>query len=394
MGLFGFGRQAAQKSSQTRNKSASTIGDKHDTLVFLDVETPNAHNDRICSIGVIKTDLSGVVVDERYFLVDPETHFDDLNMRIHGIRPIDVRGAKTFPELWDTYLSDIMRGCGYVAHNAKFDLCVLSKLFDLYGIDRPKMDYACTLQMAQSSSIGFASCKLPDVCATLGIPLASHHNAADDAAACKAVFWALVSEQRRLPDISTYNYRPRGQRTANPNRPKSESTESMQFLMLLIEDAIKDGDIETDEAMDILDYISGDEKLSSDPSVSSLAALLQKCVIDGSVDEDESKKLMAAFEAALDPTKASSGDVEFDGKNFVLTGTFDHGTREQMEDFVISKGGTILKSVTKKCDYVVIGGQGSELYALGNYGTKVKKALDWQSKGVPVQIVNESALFI
>ena len=96
----------------------------------------------------------------------------------------------------------------------------------------------------------------------------------------------------------------------------------------------------------------------------------------------------------LDPTKASNGNVEFDGKNFVLTGTFDHGTREQMEDFVISKGGTILKSVTKKCDYVVIGGQGSELYALGNYGTKVKKALDWQSKGVPVQIVNESALFI
>lgn len=32
--------------------------------------------------------------------------------------------------------------------------------------------------------------------------------------------------------------------------------------------------------MDILDYISSDEKLSADPSVSSLVVLLQKCVLD------------------------------------------------------------------------------------------------------------------
>lgn len=32
--------------------------------------------------------------------------------------------------------------------------------------------------------------------------------------------------------------------------------------------------------MDILDYISSDEKLSADPSVSSLVVLLQKCVLN------------------------------------------------------------------------------------------------------------------
>ena len=30
---------------------------------------------------------------------------------------------------------------------------------------------------------------------------------------------------------------------------------------------------------------------------------------------------------------------------------------------------------------------------MGNYGNKVKKALDWQEKGVPIQIVSEEELF-
>ena len=81
---------------------------------FFDVETPNRRNDRICSIGAVVTDQDGTVVEKKSYLVNPESSFDDINVRIHGIAPVDVRNAKTFPELWYDSLSILpgrRRGC-------------------------------------------------------------------------------------------------------------------------------------------------------------------------------------------------------------------------------------------------------------------------------------------
>ena len=161
----------------------------------------------------------------------------------------------------------------------------------------------------------------------------------------------------------------------------------------MLEEAIKDGQIETKEAIAVLDFIESSEELRSDPAISSLADLLQECAMDGYVDEDESKKLLSAFTFAVNPMAKSVSSIEFKQKAFCLTGVFDHGAKPEIENYIKEKGGTTLKSVTKKCDYVVVGGQGSRDYAMGNYGTKVKKALDWQAKGVPVKIISESVLF-
>lgn len=68
-------------------------------LTFLDVETPNWRNDRVCQIALIQTDEKGIVIDKLTHLVNPEERFDDVNMSIHGITPMDVKNAPTFPEL-------------------------------------------------------------------------------------------------------------------------------------------------------------------------------------------------------------------------------------------------------------------------------------------------------
>lgn len=36
---------------------------------------------------------------------------------------------------------------------------------------------------------------------------------------------------------------------------------------------------------------------------------------------------------------------------------------------------------------------GNENWSMGNYGSKVKAALDWQAKGSAVQIISESDLY-
>ena len=158
---------------------------------FFDVETPNRRNDRICSIGAVVTDQDGTVVEKKSYLVNPESSFDDINVRIHGIAPVDVRNAKTFPELWHDSLSAFFPVDGVVAHNARFDLSVLTKTLVSYDIPSPKMSYACTLDM--SKKIDFiGGGKLPHVCEALGIELERHHQAESDATACMRVFWTLV----------------------------------------------------------------------------------------------------------------------------------------------------------------------------------------------------------
>ena len=59
---------------------------------------------------------------------------------------------------------------------------------------------------------------------------------------------------------------------------------------------------------------------------------------------------------------------------------------------ILQNGGQVLSGVSKKCDYVVVGDEGSDAWTTKNYGSKVKKALELQSKGDDIQIVSEDAL--
>jgi hypothetical protein len=43
--------------------------------------------------------------------------------------------------------------------------------------------------------------------------------------------------------------------------------------------------------------------------------------------------------------------------------------------------------------YLIVGGQGSSMWCADNYGTKVKKALELQAKGVTIEIIRESDFY-
>ena len=49
-------------------------------FIVFDVETPNRYCNRICAIGIAVIE-DGVIVDEFYSLVNPETSFDYFNVR-------------------------------------------------------------------------------------------------------------------------------------------------------------------------------------------------------------------------------------------------------------------------------------------------------------------------
>ncbi|MBE7006723.1 MAG: exonuclease [Ruminococcaceae bacterium] len=152
--------------------------------IAFDVETPNRYNDRMSAIGITVVE-DGRIVGEHYTPVNPETFFDDFNTRLTGLDQDAVRGAPTFPELWQQ-IAPVFESGLLVAHNAVFDLGVLKKCLRDYEIPwRRYARYLCTVQMGRRLLPGIGH-RLNEMCCYYNIPL-SHHHAGSDSRACAEI---------------------------------------------------------------------------------------------------------------------------------------------------------------------------------------------------------------
>ena len=153
-----------------------------DRYIAFDVETPNAASDRMSAIGITVIE-GGCILSEYATLVDPECRFDPFNIALTGITPEGVAGQPAFPALWEA-IAPIMESGVLIAHNAPFDLSVLSKCLRGYGIAwKPEVRYACTCQMSRRLLPGLPNHRLDTLCDYLHIDL-DHHHAGSDSHAC------------------------------------------------------------------------------------------------------------------------------------------------------------------------------------------------------------------
>jgi len=81
--------------------------------------------------------------------------------------------------------------------------------------------------------------------------------------------------------------------------------------------------------------------------------------------------------------------IAYDGTFFCLTGDFACGPRGSCEARITALGGEIRSSVSKKLNYLVVGGLGSPEWKHGSFGTKVEKAMELKREGTPIFLVRE-----
>ena len=167
--------------------------------IVFDVETPNAANNRMSAIGLTVVE-DGEILRELYTLVNPEASFDPFNIALTGISSASVRVKPTFPALWPL-LEPILNQGILVAHNAPFDMGVLSKCLRDYGIRwKHHVPYLCTCQVGRKFFRELENRKLNTLCQHLGIPL-DHHNAGSDSRACAQI---LLHYQAAGFDLTPY----------------------------------------------------------------------------------------------------------------------------------------------------------------------------------------------
>jgi DNA polymerase-3 subunit epsilon len=164
---------------------------QHDdvTLDFtaIDFETANSSAASACSVGLVKV-RGGKVVDRAGWFIRPplgHDHFQEWNVRIHGIQPQDVADAAG----WVEQLADLVEFAEddhLVAHNAGFDMGVIRAACAATLVACPEYSYLCSLQVARRT-YNLESYRLPVAAMAAGFEGFHHHDALADAEACAAI---------------------------------------------------------------------------------------------------------------------------------------------------------------------------------------------------------------
>ena len=144
----------------------------------------------------------GVIVDEYFSYIDPETFFDYFNIKLTGIDEEKVKNAPTFPEVW-AEIEPLMSSGILVAHNAVFDMGVLKRCLEGYGIDwKDSIPYCCTVQIGRRL-LPQISHKLNIMCDYYGISL-DHHKADSDSRAAAEILIRYMQDGADIKKFVKY----------------------------------------------------------------------------------------------------------------------------------------------------------------------------------------------
>ncbi len=175
-------------------------------MVGIDFETANKNPDSAISIGIVVLDDSFKIVDEKYFLIKPPSDEFEFTY-IHGLVYDDVKDAKTFGELWDE-MGHYFNNSLVYAHNAVFDMNVLSAVLKLYGLHISGMQYFCTKDLASSLFPKMEKYNLKYVSEKLNFKF-THHHALEDAKACSEIVISGFKRHgiafKKLLKVNTFN---------------------------------------------------------------------------------------------------------------------------------------------------------------------------------------------
>lgn len=164
-------------------------------FTVIDFETANSKRASACALGIVKV-VDGVITEQYEYLIRPDDmRFDGMNIGIHGIRPEDVINEQEFDELYKTEFKKKLEGELVVAHNASFDMSVLRKSLELYGLQFPVFDYLCTVKVAQKTWADLPNHKLDHMSRFLNFKF-KHHDALDDCLACANVLIKACEEEQ------------------------------------------------------------------------------------------------------------------------------------------------------------------------------------------------------
>ncbi len=148
-------------------------------LAFVDIETTGASPlvDRAIEIGIVR--VEGENVREFSTLLDPDLPLPPFISELTGIDARALASAPSFYEVKDE-VAELLEGCLFVAHNARFDFAFLKHEFKRYDMPfSPKQ--LCTVKLSRKLFPSFRKHDLSSIIERYNIECSARHRALDDA---------------------------------------------------------------------------------------------------------------------------------------------------------------------------------------------------------------------
>ncbi len=161
-------------------------------LAFVDLETTgtSATKDRITEIGIVLVDNHGV--REWSQLVHPQMRIPVFIEQMTGITNQMVEHAPTFEQI--AYeVEQLLQGCLFVAHNARFDYGFLKNEFKRIGM-RFQPSVLCTVKLSRTLFPQYQRHNLDSLIERHGLTVKDRHRALADAQAIYQFWQGLVGQ--------------------------------------------------------------------------------------------------------------------------------------------------------------------------------------------------------
>lgn len=183
----------------------------------------------------------------------------------------------------------------------------------------------------------------------------------------------------------------------------NELRRSCGALIGIIQGMLSDGHLNDREVAFLHDWLLANQTAADTFPGNALLPQIQAIVSDGTITDSERSHLSHVLQQIVGGTLQDLAEsthvcelaldavpvVDFAGRRFCLTGEFVFGPREVCAAAIERRGGEVIPGITKKLNYLVVGGLGSQEWKHGSFGTKIEKALQYRADGVPLLLVHE-----
>jgi len=174
-------------------------------------------------------------------------------------------------------------------------------------------------------------------------------------------------------------------------------------LIGIIQGMLADGHLNDREIIFLRDWLTRNEAAADTFPGNALLPQIQAIISDGAITERERAHLSSVLQQIVGGTLTELAEsthvcalaiddiqsIDFAGRRFCLTGDFVFGPRDVCTQAIQLRGGDVFDNITKKLNYLVVGGLGSPEWKHGSFGTKIAKALHYRENGVPILLVHE-----
>jgi DNA polymerase III epsilon subunit family exonuclease len=181
-------------SAVTRRSAPPRLGGLDEIpFVAFDTETTGLRvSDRLVELAAVRF-RGGIVEEEWSALVDPGVPIPAGATAIHGIRDADIAGQPRAAGVLPAFLHFI-EGAALVAHNAPFDVRVLSLELLRAGLGLPDNPVLDTCAIPRRLRLNVPNHRLGTLAHAFGVAPGRAHRALDDARVSKELLWAYLRE--------------------------------------------------------------------------------------------------------------------------------------------------------------------------------------------------------